>query len=114
MKTGLELAADAVTGGALVVFFALVGEGVDPKRFSGLFGSAPSIALAGLAVTLAFAGGPQATLELSGMLPGAIAMIAYCATAAVSVRRFGAARGSAMSLVAWFAVAGLAWVAGLQ
>ena len=38
-------------GGAAVMFFALLGDLFKPKSFAGLFGAAPSIALASLART---------------------------------------------------------------
>jgi hypothetical protein len=37
-----------VAGGSLVVAFALLSEGLSPKRFAGLFSAAPAVALAGL------------------------------------------------------------------
>ena len=41
-----------VVGGLMVVAFSLIGESVAPKAFAGLFASAPSVAIAGLALTV--------------------------------------------------------------
>ena len=38
----------AVIGGVVVSAFALLGDVFQPKRFAGLFGAAPSVALASL------------------------------------------------------------------
>jgi hypothetical protein len=42
----------AIAGGVLVVLFALLGEGLRPKWFAGLFAAAHSVALASLLVTV--------------------------------------------------------------
>ena len=68
------LALRGLAGGALVVVFALIGEVVTPKAFSGLFSAAPSVAFASLAITIvaAVAGkrlrhlGPQRVDGLGG------------------------------------------------
>jgi len=54
----LLLAVRALVGGTFVVVFALVGEVVTPKRFAGIFGAAPSVTLANLALVVAIEGIP--------------------------------------------------------
>lgn len=98
-------------GGALVVVFALVGETVKPKRFAGIFGAAPSVALANLALVAAVEGIPKAMIESRGMIAGGVAMVVACATGVLSVRRWHAVRGSLVMVVAWVAVATIAKVA---
>ena len=49
--------------GAIVSLFALLGEVLRPKRFAGIFGGAPSVALATLALTAAKSGPSIAALE---------------------------------------------------
>ena len=49
MKEIAPLALKALNGGLFVVAFALLAEMLKPKRFSGLFSAAPSIALGCLA-----------------------------------------------------------------
>jgi len=46
-----ELLVRFLVGGALVSVFALLGDLFEPKSFSGLFGAAPSVAIATLALT---------------------------------------------------------------
>jgi len=45
-----ELAIRFVVGGAIVSVFAVLGDVVCPKTLSGVFGAAPSVALATLAL----------------------------------------------------------------
>ena len=104
------LALRGLAGGTLVVVFALIGEATSPKAFSGLFSSAPSVALASLAITVAAEGVAKARADCVGMVVGAVAMSACCALAAVAVPRFRAVCGSAMAWAAWVAVGlGLYW-----
>ena len=42
-----------LVGGAMVSVFALIGDVLKPKSFAGLFGAAPSVALATLGLTVA-------------------------------------------------------------
>lgn len=67
----------ALAGGTLVVAFALLGATLSPKRFAGLFGAAPAVAIAGLAVTLTGKGAHDAREAAIGMLAGAAGMLAY-------------------------------------
>ncbi len=95
----------ALLGGAFVVLFALIGEVLKPKLYSGLFGAAPSIALGSLTVS-AFSRGPaNLVADAFGMLIGATGMVAYCVLASLLVGRLGALAGSALSWTAWFAAA---------
>jgi hypothetical protein len=47
-----ELILRFLIGGTLVSAFALIGDLLRPKSFAGLFGAAPSVALASLALTI--------------------------------------------------------------
>ncbi|HEX6489871.1 MAG TPA: DUF3147 family protein [Gaiellaceae bacterium] len=108
MASVWELLVKTLAGGLLVVAFALVGEVVQPKRFAGLFGAAPAVALAGLTVAVIFKGRQSAQREAIGMIVGAGAMIVYCFGVVVSIRRLGALRASLVALVVWaFLAAGL-------
>jgi hypothetical protein len=66
-------------GGAVVSFFAVLGEIFRPKSFAGLFGAAPSIALATLGLTIAHDGKAYAAIEARSMIFGAIAFFCYAA-----------------------------------
>ena len=72
-----ELIFRFLIGGTLVSSFALVGDAVRPKSFAGLFGAAPSIALATLGLTVAKDGGDYAAIEARSMIAGAIAFFIY-------------------------------------
>ena len=48
------------------------------------------------------------------MVFGALAMVLFCMLAAVAIERFDAVYGSAVSFVAWFAVAGVSYVLVLR
>ncbi len=109
MHDVLLLALKGVVGGAFVVAFAVLCEHVHPKTVAGIFGAAPSIALASLLVTAADKGSGAARLQSLSMIFSAAAMVAYCVTAVWSVDRFGALRGSAIAFVSWFAIAAVAF-----
>ncbi|MDP9073642.1 MAG: DUF3147 family protein [Actinomycetota bacterium] len=104
------IALRGLAGGTLVVVFALIGEVVSPKAFSGLFAAAPSVAVASLAITIAFEGAARARQDSIGMVVGAIAMTVCCILAAVAIPRLRALAGSALAWAGWFAVGlGLYW-----
>ena len=64
-------------GGLVVSVFSALGDVLKPKSFAGLFGAAPSVALATLELTIATNGAAYAALEAQSMIGGAIAMFAY-------------------------------------
>ena len=64
-------------GGAVVSAFAIVSDLLKPKSFAGLFGAAPSVALATLALTVATEGVAYAATEARSMIGGAIAFTFY-------------------------------------
>ena len=106
--------AKGLVGGVFVAVFAVIGESVQPKSFSGLFSAAPSIALGALAITLLTDGSSDAKEQAVAMVFGALAMVLFCMLAAGAIDRFGAVYGSAISFVAWFAVAGVSYVLVLR
>src|SRR5438270_11188747 len=64
-------------GGAVISAFALLGDVLWPKSFAGLFGAAPSIALATVGMTIAHHGKEYAATEARSMALGAIAFCVY-------------------------------------
>jgi|SRR6266576_3838929 len=64
-------------GGAVISAFALLGDVLRPKSFAGLFGAAPSIALATVGMTIAHHGKGYAATEARSMVLGAIAFSVY-------------------------------------
>ena len=104
------LAVRAVASGTLVVLFALIGEVVKPKAFSGLFAAAPSVATASLIVTLVADDVHHARQASTGMVVGGVGMTACCVVAAVAIPKLRAVWGSLMAWMAWAAIAlGLYW-----
>ncbi len=72
-----ELVVRFLVGGAVVSFFALVGDLFKPKSFAGLFAAAPSVALATLALTITRHGSAYAAAEARSMILGAVAFLIY-------------------------------------
>ena len=75
-------------GGTVVSFFAILGDILRPKSFAGLFGAAPSIALATLALTIIHHGKIYAATEARSMIAGALALSVYAAAASWTLMRF--------------------------
>jgi hypothetical protein len=72
-----ELLLRMLLGGSLVSAFALLGDIFKPKRFAGLFGAAPSVALATLALTAGTESKLYAATEARSMIGGAMAFFVY-------------------------------------
>jgi hypothetical protein len=66
-----------LVGGAVVTAFSALGDTLKPKSFAGLFGAAPSVALATLGLTIATEGTAYAAIEARSMIAGAVGMFAY-------------------------------------
>ncbi len=75
-------------GGVLVTAFAMLADVLRPKSFAGLFGAAPSVALATLTLTIAHEGRRYAALEARSMILGAVGFLAYAAIVSWVLRRF--------------------------
>lgn len=102
-----EVALKALFGGLFVVLFALVSEATTPKRFAGVFSAAPSVALGSLTVTLVAKGVPDVASAATGMTAGAAGLLVYSVAAVAALGRYGALKGAAISVIAWFLVAGV-------
>jgi hypothetical protein len=99
-------------GGLIVSVFAVLGDVLRPKGFAGLFGAAPSVALATLSLTLLTEGKPYASLEARSMIAGAIAFLAYALACIylLTKRRVRAAPATFSMLLVWGVCAfGLWW-----
>ncbi len=83
-----ELIVRFVIGGTLVSAFALVGDILRPKSFAGLFGAAPSIALATLGLTIAAQGREYAAIETRSMIAGSIAFFIYASVVSKVLMRY--------------------------
>lgn len=98
-------------GGTIVSFFAVLAEMFRPKSFAGLFGAAPSIALATLAITIRERGKAYAAIETHYMIYGGIGFCCYAIAACWILRRYkpGALKAALALLPIWFAVSFTLW-----
>jgi uncharacterized membrane protein (GlpM family) len=98
-----ELLFRFLIGGTLVSTFALIGDLFRPKSFAGLFGAAPSIALATLGLTIFREGPAYADIEARSMIAGAAAffLYAWCASWLMMRRKVRGLVASTVSIVIW-------------
>jgi Protein of unknown function (DUF3147) len=68
---------ELLIGGVVVSLFAIIGDIMQPKSVAGLFGAAPSIALATLGLTISQHGKQYAAIEAHSMIFGAFAFLIY-------------------------------------
>jgi uncharacterized membrane protein (GlpM family) len=100
-----------LVGGLVVSLFAMVSDALRPKSFAGLFGAAPSIALATLGLTIHKHGHAYAALESRSMMLGAVAFLVYAASVSWALRRYHvSALGASLGLLpVWFLVSFFLW-----
>jgi uncharacterized membrane protein (GlpM family) len=103
----LILAIKGLAGGTLVVAFALLSQGLEPKRFAGLFSAAPAVALAGLTVTLLDKGAHDAHQSAAGMIAGGVGMAVYAAGVIPLLRRTRPAPASLSAIGVWTLMAAI-------
>ena len=103
----LEYALRFLAGGIAVSAFAALGDTLRPKSFAGLFGAAPSIALATLLITLSHKGAPFAATEGRSMIVGAFALAAYSWVVCVLLKKYllSSWTATAAAMVIWFVAA---------
>jgi len=100
-------------GGIVVSVFAALSDMLGPKSFAGLFGAAPSVALATLGLTIAHSGKAYAAIEARSMLLGAAAFCLYAALCSPVLLRGkrSALVATVMLLPVWFAAGfALLWI----
>jgi len=102
-----EALARFLIGGIIVSAFAVLGNLFKPKTFAGLFGAAPSVAIATLTLTVAKDGRSYASAEARSMVAGAIALCFYsiCVAFLLMRRRVSVLAATLSSTAAWFCVA---------
>jgi uncharacterized membrane protein (GlpM family) len=94
-------------GGLIVSVFAILADVLRPKSFAGLFGAAPSVALATLTLAISREGNAYVSVEGRSMILGAIALSFYCVAVCQLLMRFrlSAAMATGSALLVWFVVA---------
>jgi cbb3-type cytochrome oxidase subunit 1 len=111
-----EIALRVIVGGVVVSTFALLGDLLKPKSFAGLFGAAPSIALATLFLTASKDGREYASIEARSMILGAVAFFVYASVVSRLLirRKLPVLRITVLSMTLWFGCAFGLWFALLR
>jgi hypothetical protein len=94
-------------GGIVVSAFAVLGDVLRPKSFAGLFGAAPSVALATLGLALWKDGGDYVSVEGRSMILSSLALAVYSLVVCqLLVRhRWPALAATSAAVFVWLAVA---------
>jgi hypothetical protein len=111
----MEYVARFLIGGLAVSAFALLGDMLRPKGFAGLFGAAPSVALATLGIALWQHGASYAAVQGKAMMWGALALLAYSIVVCHLLMRWrwNALPATISALLVWLCVAfGIYFAAG--
>jgi Protein of unknown function (DUF3147) len=98
-------------GGIVVCAFAAIGDVLKPKSFAGLFGAAPSVALATLYLTISSQGKIYAATETRSMIAGAVAFFIYasCASWLLMKRNLSTLFATITLMPLWLAVSFGLW-----
>ena len=102
-----------VVGGLAVSAFSTFGDVLRPKSFAGLFGAAPSIALATLAIAVSQDGAAYAATEARSMMIGSVGLWLYsrCVCTLMQRHRVSALPATGLALLLWLIGAlGLKWI----
>ena len=108
-----EIVIRFVIGGLVVSAFSLISDLFKPKTFAGLFGAAPSVALASLILTALTEGKLVASIEARSMILGAAALLVYATLLSYLLLRYrlGAFQVAFPALLLWLGVAIGLWYA---
>jgi Protein of unknown function (DUF3147) len=101
-----------VIGGVVVSLFSVIADLVRPKSFAGLFGAAPSIALATIGLTVRHDGTAYAAFEARSMILGAAGFLLYAALVSWILRRYrpAALLATMAAMPIWFLVSFGLWL----
>ncbi|SFJ72564.1 DUF3147 family protein [Bradyrhizobium sp. Gha] len=106
-----------LVGGAVVSAFSMLGDVLKPKSFAGLFGAAPSVALATLGIAIYRHGPAYASSQSLTMMAGAVALAIYSIVVCQLLMRarMRALPATLITIIVWLAAAfGLWKIAGGQ
>jgi hypothetical protein len=101
-------------GGAVVSAFAMLGDVLRPKSFAGLFGAAPSVALATLGIAIYQHGESYAAVQTRSMMAGAVALAVYGVLVCQLLMRarMRALPATLLSIVVWLTASFALWSIG--
>ena len=96
--------------------FAVLGDVFKPKSFAGLFGAAPSLALASLVLTIIDKGITYSSIEARSMTAGAVAFFAYaCCVSYILMRyKIRVAVAASLFILLWFGISLSLWAVCLR
>jgi Protein of unknown function (DUF3147) len=114
--SSLQLLFRLLVGGAVVSFFAALGDVVKPKSFAGLFGAAPSVALVTISITILADGRSYAAMEARSMIVGASAFFLYAYVVGLLLMkyRWHSAPVTIGALALWLAISLGSWLVFLR
>ena len=104
MNPAVLLAVKAVSAGVFVALLSHLTSATRPKLFSGLFAAAPTVATTSL-VLISLKDPTAGSVAATGMISGALGLLACCAVVPVVEQRANAMVASAFGWVAWAVVA---------
>jgi hypothetical protein len=105
-----------LAGGLIVSLFASLADVLKPKSFAGLFGAAPSVGLATLALAVIADGKIYASIEARSMTAAAFAFLAYACIACRLMMRFRwrALPATVVTITVWMAISFGLWIGILR
>ena len=105
-----------LAGGVVVSFFAVLGDLFKPRSFAGLFGAAPSVALATLGLVVGVEGKLYAATEARSMMAGAVALFIYavCLSRVIARCRWSVLLATSSLISVWLAAAFGCWLLFLR
>lgn len=111
-----ECALRFLIGGAVVSFFSILGDGLKPKSFGGIFAAAPTIALATVYLTMRRNGAAYVAVEARSMIAGAACFFLYACAVSYALMHFrrGALNSAIALLPVWGAAAVMFWAFWLR
>jgi hypothetical protein len=95
-----------IVGGLIVSAFTVIGDLLEPKSFAGLFGAAPSVALATLILTIESKGKLFAAVEARSAMAGAVGFFAYACAVSWIMMHYDqpASRTAPLMIFVWLTV----------
>ena len=100
-----------IIGGISVSTFAVLGDLFKPKSFAGLFGAAPSVALATLALSVMAEGRDNAAIQTTSMMLSCVALFCYssCVSSTMMHRPLRTIWATLLFLPVWVVVSFGLW-----